>query len=132
MGDGGLKTSSGKVLPLSHFGVKPSSDLTDADGTAEMTFAPHEGRVPGFGGEQIASGSVTATVTVPPSPQGWWFLGRALEWPVRILYHEPRGFKFAGLKWRLDPPGGSGVSTFELVHARRCGDDPFARGQPGP
>ena len=50
VGDGGLKTSSGKCPSLSHFGVKPSSDLTDADGTAEMTFAPHKERVPGFGG----------------------------------------------------------------------------------
>ena len=117
--DSGLKTSRGAVVPLEQLGTVYADAKTDANGIATIFFSPNTEKYPGFGSEEIAAGDLAMAVTAGQSFQSW---------PIRVVRHRPQGFKFSGLKFRVefccDGSPGFAVGTYEVVQARRCGDDP--------
>ena len=107
----------------------PADGKTGPDGTATLVFTPKDEKVPSFGLERDARGVVNGTALYQsafgniPGSLAQFLVPKYAGMAWQVTFHKPRGFKFAGLKWRL--PLTNGVSTFEVVHARHCGDDPF-------
>jgi hypothetical protein len=106
---------------LERHGTVSADRVTNGNGDAFLTFTPKNERFPGFGAVKPAAGDIFARTPgnayIPTSSvRTTWF----------VESHVP-GFKFSGLKWRVvlcNPPDVC-LATFEVTHARKCGDDPF-------
>jgi hypothetical protein len=127
---------------------------SDENGLLTLEFTPKDEKVPGFGRERTADGSVGFRFAIPlevPERVRLELEGSQLfshNWPITIGYHKPRGFKFERLNVATEfifPPGwwyptpacplprrrgypscSYGREDSELS-GRVCGDDPFAK-----
>lgn len=107
----------------------PADGKTGPDGIATLVFKPKDEKVPSFGLERDARGVVNGAALYQsafgnvPGSLAQYLVPKYAGMAWQVTFHKPHGFKFSGLKWRFN--SGTGVSTFEVVHARHCGDDPF-------
>jgi hypothetical protein len=102
-----------------HGTVSAGDRFTNEKGDAFLTFTPKNEPFPAFGSVKEAAGMV-----ITRTPGGAYVPTRSVRTTWFVEYHRPDGFKFSGLKWQLSLPGGS--ATYEVTHARKCGDDPYA------
>jgi hypothetical protein len=107
---------------------------TNERGLASLVLQPKEEKVPGFGPNYLERTPVKVKVAFLKNLGNLLaHLAEAVAPKVvkiehRVSHHQPRGFKFSGLKWRVERPDGvygPSYSQYELLSARVCGDDPF-------
>lgn len=107
-----------------HFPSGNKPERTDANGNAVIELGVRSEKFPGFGTVVRRKGTIVAEV-FPNSRSD----PVAISQPWAVEFHQPLGFKFSGLKWRLKlccDGSDFAFATYEITHARKCGGDPFA------